>query len=65
MHTVIDMDTNRIINELKRANAARLAELSGVSLRAIFRIREGHPPRLSTLERLAPHIKRATRKDAP
>ena len=55
------MDTKRIIQSLKRANAARLSELSGVGLRTIFRIREGHPPRLSTLTRLAPHIKTATK----
>ena len=60
------MDTTRIIKALQRVNAKRLSELSGVGLRTIFRIRDGQvSPRLSTVERIAPHIKRATRKDAP
>ena len=58
------MDTTRIIKALQRVNAKRLSELSGVGLRTIFRIRDGQvSPRLSTVERIAPHIKRATRKE--
>lgn len=60
------MDTTRIIKALQRVNAKRLSELSGVGLRTIFRLRDGQgSPRLSTLERLAPHIRKATRKEAP
>ena len=60
------METTRIIKALQRVNAQQLARLSGVGLRTIFRLRDGQgSPRLSTLERLAPHIKRATRKDTP
>ena len=60
------MNTTQLKAALARVDASKLARLSGVTARTIYRIRDGaHSPRLETVEKLAQHIKRATRKDAP
>lgn len=60
------MNTTQLKAALARVDASKLARLSGVAARTIYRIRDGaHSPRLETVEKLVPHIRKSTRKDAP
>lgn len=60
------MNTTQLKAALTRVDAVKLARLSGVAARTIYRIRDGATsPRLETVEKLTPHIKRATRKQSP
>lgn len=56
------MNTTHLKAALARVDASKLARLSGVTARTIYRIRDGaHSPRLETVERLMPHIKAAAK----
>lgn len=60
------MNTTQLKAALARVDASKLSRLSGVTARTIYRIRDGaHSPRLETVEKLAPHIRKATKKGAP
>lgn len=54
------MDTTQLRAALSKASAPRLSQLSGVSMKTIYRIRDGeadgYSPRMETVEKLTPHI---------